>query len=193
MKRPTLALVALLAAAVALAACGGGDDGGGEAAADHNEADVAFARGMIPHHRGAVEMARLAATRAQSPEVKELAARIEAAQDPEIATMTGWLNAWGEEVDGGGGHAGMGGTSEGEGMGGTPEEETARLEAASGPEFDRTFLEAMTEHHRGAIEMAETEIAEGRFPDAKALATRIRDSQRAEVEEMERLLAAVPA
>lgn len=49
-------------------------------ATDHNAADVAFAQQMIPHHRRALSMAKLADTRAQSPAIKTLAAQIEAAQ-----------------------------------------------------------------------------------------------------------------
>ncbi|GGZ91750.1 DUF305 domain-containing protein [Streptomyces echinoruber] len=66
----------------------------------HNAQDVTFAQGMIPHHRQAVAMADLAVSRAGSQEVKDLAARIRKAQDPEIATMSGWLKTWGETVPG---------------------------------------------------------------------------------------------
>ncbi|AOP47075.1 DUF305 domain-containing protein [Streptomyces lydicus] len=61
---------------------------------------MAFAKGMIPHHRQALEMAAAAATRAASPQVKEVAATIMKAQDPEITTLSGWLTAWGEPVPG---------------------------------------------------------------------------------------------
>jgi uncharacterized protein (DUF305 family) len=76
-----------------------------------------------------------------------------------------------------------------EGMGGmmTPEQMTA-LEQASGPEFDRMFLEMMVEHHRGAVEMAQTELDEGADPEAQALAQQIIDTQQAEITEMESLL-----
>jgi uncharacterized protein (DUF305 family) len=62
----------------------------------HNQADVMFARMMIPHHEQAIEMAKLAPTRANSTDVKALAAQIQAAQQPEINEMKGWLSAWGE-------------------------------------------------------------------------------------------------
>lgn len=65
---------------------------------EHNDADVAFAQNMIVHHRGALQMAELAATRAVSPEVTALAERIRAAQQPEIDTMTSWLQEWGAPV-----------------------------------------------------------------------------------------------
>ncbi|MFE0173647.1 DUF305 domain-containing protein [Streptomyces sp. NPDC059002] len=86
------------AAALALAACG--NDGGGtsapkdsvsasagDTAGAHNDQDVSFAQGMIPHHRQARQMARTAAGQASSAQVKELASRIEKAQDPEIRTI----------------------------------------------------------------------------------------------------------
>lgn len=158
------------------------------------DADVAFAQGMIPHHRQAVEMAELAAGRTENPQVLDLAARIGGAQEPEIAIMTSWLQEWGADVPaeddamGGMDHSGMdhGGMA---GMGGmmTPEQMTA-LEQTSGAEFDRMFLQMMVEHHRGAVEMAQTELADGTDPDALALAQEIADAQQAEITEMESLL-----
>jgi len=47
------------------------------------------------HHQQAVEMAELAADRAGSPELKDLAHRIRAAQDPEIESMTAWMEGVG--------------------------------------------------------------------------------------------------
>lgn len=55
---------------------------GDASGADFNDADVTFAQGMIPHHKQAVEMAKLAGDRAESQEVKDLAADIEAARTP---------------------------------------------------------------------------------------------------------------
>ena len=63
--------------------------------AGHNDADIAFAQRMIPHHAQAIEMAAMATTHATSPEVRELADNIKQAQQPEIDQMTGWLQTWG--------------------------------------------------------------------------------------------------
>ena len=175
-----------------------GTNSSGESA-EFNNADVTFVQGMIPHHRGALTMAQMADGRAEDPRVIDLANRIEAAQEPEIETMTGWLEEWGEplpeETDGGmggmdHGSMDMGGMDmSGMDMEGMSEQNMAALEAASGAEFDRMWLEMMIAHHRGAVEMAQTEIAEGGNPDAVALAEEIADSQAAEIEEMETLLA----
>ncbi|CAN5853427.1 MAG: DUF305 domain-containing protein [Ilumatobacteraceae bacterium] len=153
--------------------------------ASFNDADVAFAQGMIPHHQQAVEMAELALdpTREASAEVVDLATRIQAAQDPEIQLMTGWLDAWGQPMEMDMAEGDMGSM---EGM--MSEEDMAALAAASGTDFDRMWLEMMTAHHQGAVKMAETEQTAGMDPDAIALAGQIIAAQQAEIEEMRGLL-----
>ncbi|MFA0841344.1 DUF305 domain-containing protein [Streptomyces rochei] len=202
LMRRTAAVAAAGAAALVLAACGGNgdDDGsaghGGHAATasssapasasqgQHNAADVAFAKGMIPHHRQAVEMADLAPDRAQSAEVKKLAADIKKAQDPEIKTLSGWLTSWGEDVpaEGAMDHSmhDMGGMM--------TAEEMTELENASGKAFDTAFMEMMIKHHEGAVGMAKTEQADGAYGPAKKMAGEIIDSQSAEIEQMNQLL-----
>ncbi|MFF3677580.1 DUF305 domain-containing protein [Streptomyces sp. NPDC002120] len=197
--RRATAVAAAATAALVLAACGGnGDDNGsahnGHNAAspsssapaqqgDHNAADVAFAQGMIPHHRQAVEMAALAATRAESADVKKLAGEIKKAQDPEIETLSGWLTSWGEQIP-----------AEGEGHGGhdmsgvMPGEEMKQLESSSGKAFDTAFLTMMVKHHEGAVAMAKTEQSDGTYQPAKDMAGAIITSQSAEIARMNTLL-----
>jgi uncharacterized protein (DUF305 family) len=189
--RTTICAV-LAAATLVLAGCGDDDNAGdasGEAA--FNDADVAFAQGMIPHHQQAIEMSQLAQDRASNSAVKQLAADIEAAQGPEIETMTGWLEEWGEDVPStdddmeGMDHGDM---SDSEMPGMMSEQEMSDLEAATGVEFDQMFLTMMIDHHQGAVEMAATEQEEGAYPDAIALAEKIETDQKAEIEEMQGLL-----
>lgn len=185
-----LALVAMLA----LTACGsdnsGGSGGGdGSGGSDFNDADVTFAQSMIPHHEQAVEMAKMGKMQASSPEVKNLANKIESAQGPEIATLKGWLKDWASEES----DDSMGGMDHGSGMdrempGMMSDEDMAALEQATGAAFDKVFLTMMIEHHSGAIEMAQTEQADGKNADAKALAKKIETDQTAEISEMQKLL-----
>ncbi len=187
---------ALAVAALALtAACGSGTEttAGGTAAGTSpsastsafNPADVAFATGMIPHHAQALEMAEMARTSATDAEVKALAVEIEKAQDPEITTMTGWLKEWNAPVPSTGpGHSGSAGGHSGMGTGMMTADQMDTLDATTGPAFDRRWLERMTEHHEGAVEMARTELRDGQDPRAKALAEQIRAAQTAEIATM---------
>ncbi|MCX4855825.1 DUF305 domain-containing protein [Streptomyces canus] len=198
----TTRFAALTVSAVfALAACGGDDSGSAASspsvsaetsAGAHNAQDVSFAQGMIPHHQQAVEMAELADGRAASAQVKDLAARVEKAQGPEITTMTGWLKAWDEKVPEsmpGMDHSGMAGMDGMDGMAGMMDSaDMGKLKKASGKDFDSMFLTMMVEHHEGAVEMATTEKAKGEYKTATALAGDIVTAQNAEISEMKKLL-----
>ena len=185
MRRMFLALA--LSAALAFSACGRADDpvvedaGATTTAADEarNDADVEFAQGMIAHHQQAVEMSDMVLERGENAEVKALAQRIKDAQTSEIELMRGWLKDWGEDET----------SAEHEMPGQMSEEDMAKLEEASGAELDKMFLEMMIPHHESAIEMAETELEDGEFSDAKDLAQRVVDDQTAEIAEIKALLA----
>jgi uncharacterized protein (DUF305 family) len=58
-----------------------------------DDPDVAFAAGMLPHHEGAVEMAKIELKYGKDPEMLELARKIVAAQAAEITQMKKWLKA----------------------------------------------------------------------------------------------------
>ena len=193
-KIKTVKLIApLVALGLALTACGGDESDTGAASADHNDQDVTFATEMIPHHAQAVQMSEMALANAENQEVRDLAEDISAAQEPEIEQMSSWLEAWGEDVPdtgsgdmGGMDHGGMDGMEDMPGM--MSSDEMDELESASGSTFDEMFLSMMIEHHEGAIEMAQTEQADGENPDAIDLAETIEETQTAEIETMNELL-----
>ncbi|WP_432974181.1 DUF305 domain-containing protein [Dactylosporangium sp. CA-233914] len=199
---------AALTATVTLAACSDTAGSGGTPTAPtngsvsvnptFNNVDAMFVRMMIPHHEQAVQMAALAGTKATDPDVKQLAARISTEQKTEIATMKGWLAAWGQPTtmpSCPGMHCMPSGTMP-HGMmpSGMPtmpgmmsSADMAKLKAATGNDFDKLFLQMMITHHQGAITMAQAELAHGTNPDAKALAGRIVQTQQAEIVAMQRM------
>jgi len=200
-KFKTLTLAAALAASLGLAGCGTGSGTSGstmpmdhgssapmssmmpDANADHNQADIMFSQMMIPHHQQAVEMSDILLAKPGIPApVASLATRIKDAQTPEIKQMTGWLEGWNVPT--------MMSDHSGHGMGGMVDDDgIARLKAAQGTDAARLFLEQMTGHHEGAIDMAQQEIGSGKYPQTIQLARDIVKAQEAEITEMKELLA----
>ncbi len=65
---------------------------------EHEDPDVAFVLGMIPHHQGAIDMARIQLAAGSDPENMELARHIIADQQQEIDAMRAWLKERGIEI-----------------------------------------------------------------------------------------------
>lgn len=57
------------------------------------DVDTDFVRSMIPHHQGAIDMAKIVVTFGKDPKVRELAQNIIKAQEEEIKQMKAWLPA----------------------------------------------------------------------------------------------------
>lgn len=176
------------------------------------QADIDFMYGMIPHHAQALIMSRLAPENGASRSVQTLAGRIINAQGDEIALMKRWLEDRGQpvpeihihgiemmihmpEMEGGHGHHGhhghhdMNDHSDMPGM--LTQSQLEELAAATGRDFDRTFLEFMIEHHKGAIIMVDTLFAaDGAAADREMfdLASGINAEQVTEIERMQQML-----
>lgn len=196
-KRSIGLAAAGLTAVLTVAGCGSGADGsqsmggmnghGTSSAAStpsgsaSRAGDVMFAQMMIPHHQQAIEMADLALANAStSADVKGLAQQIRAAQDPEITTMHGWLREWGAPTSAAATDHGTNGMMS--------EQDMASLKAAEGAEFNRTWLEMMIEHHRGAVTMAQDVLSSTEDAAVASLARAIVDGQKREIATMQGVL-----
>ena len=82
----------------------------------------------------------------------------------------------------------MEGMDHGSGSGMMTSQDMDSLMSLSGAEFDRQWLTMMIEHHQGAVEMAEKEIADGSNDEAVAMARTIVETQNAEISRMQQLL-----
>jgi uncharacterized protein (DUF305 family) len=180
MRRILLALVA----AILLAACsqGGQEQGTAPATPAPNDADVTFTQNMIPHHQQAIEVAELVESHTDRPELRKLADGIVTSQHQEITQMQGWLRGWDKPA------APMEGMDHGAGTempGMMSEADMSHLMEATGAEFDVAFVEMMTAHHQGAIDMANTGLKDGSLPEVRQLAQQIIDTQQKEIEQLE--------
>lgn len=173
---PRLTILAAILVAALLAGCGTQQGPAG------NDAEEGFLQGMVPHHRSAVDMARVAQTEAQSGFVKGLARDIVTSQTAEIAQMgrihQRLFNAPLEPSMGG--HMALGLSAEQAGMG---HMDGARAIRGKKP-FDRAFVDEMIPHHQGATRMAEAVLRRTQDAELRRLAEGIVAAQRREIAEM---------
>lgn len=140
--------------------------------------EVGFMSMMIAHHQSATEMTQWILERTENPEITGAAQTIIEEQETEIAQMTGWLQEWyGQEPD-----AEMMGMMD-EMMGGMMQ----TMMDAGDP--DRAFLEGMSEHHDGAIDMAQLALFQSTHPELRTLAQNIIVAQAEEIAQFQTWLA----
>lgn len=145
-------------------------------------------QGMISHHAQALAMTALLPSRTAREEMRLMARRIELSQADEIAAMRRWLEVHGETVpDVQTHHAHDSALMPGM----LTSEEMGRLEAATGAQFDRLFLEFMIKHHDGALVMVSELFSTpgaGEEPDIFAFASDVDADQRIEIDRMSAML-----
>jgi uncharacterized protein (DUF305 family) len=138
--------------------------------------DKAFIDAMVPHHQGAIEMARVALKNAEHAEIKELSRNIISSQQAEIEELKAIKK---EEF--GTSNVPMEMSPEqmrGMGMMMDPQRLSKR------EPFDEAFIDSMIPHHQSAIEMAEVAYEKSKNPRIKELAENIMSAQKREIEQM---------
>lgn len=145
-----------------------------------NDADVAFAKGMLPHHVGAVDMAQVQLKYGKDETMRQLAKDIIAAQQAEIEQMKNWIAAHPDSPK-------QPNTAQMQqayhhSMQSMHEEMMAGIQD-SNP--DMAFAKGMLPHHQGAVAMAEVQLKYGKDESMRQLAQQIIDAQQAEIELMQ--------
>lgn len=180
----TLPVLAIFLGLV-LNACGGADasspDASTEAGSAGNATDAAFVVGMLPHHEGGVALGQMAAEKGVDPKIRELGKSIEQAQTREASTLRDLVEQFGADSP-----MMAGPIAEREKI------DMEELQAASGPAFDRLWLDVISGHHVAAIQMAEIERAGGTSPEAQQLATAIIETQSEELTQFNDLVSQMP-
>lgn len=132
--------------------------------------DIRFAQLMMDHHQMALDMARQQFASGKNARVRAEAQKVIAAQQKEIALMTGWVRKWTGKVY-------------------IPN--TMPMVLTGNVNTDRWFLTEMIPHHQGAIEMSKLVPARSGSSEVKKLALSIIKAQTAEINTYKALLKTV--
>ena len=151
----------------------------------YNDPDTAFAKAMLGHHRGAVEMAKIQLKYGTDEEMRQLAQEIIAAQQVEIDILNKWLASHPDTAK--------------------PKPNTESMQQAyarsmdvlngemvlgiANPVPDMAFARGMLPHHIGAVEMANIQLKYGTDEEMRQLAQDIIDSQQIEIARMQQWIA----
>lgn len=155
----------------------------GPADADY---DLRFIDAMIPHHEGAVVMAKDLAQKTKRPELQKLAKEVIDAQAQEIAQMQQWREDWYPKAPATpmAWHGAMNHM-----MAMSPEQiKLMRMDMDLGKadaEYDLRFIQAMVPHHQAAVTMAQDVAQKTKRPELQKLAKAIIVSQQAEIAQMQ--------
>lgn len=137
--------------------------------------DVAFATGMIAHHQGAIDMAKIQLKYGKDSEMRALAENIIKAQQIEITQMQTWLSK--HKDDKAPTNTAM------------PEMDMkshdAMMQGIMDSDPDVAFAKGMIPHHQGAIDMANTELKMGKDKEMLQLAKQIKSAQDPEIKQMQ--------
>ena len=155
----------------------------------YNDPDTAFAKGMLGHHRGAVEMAKIELKYGTDEAMRQLAQDVITAQQAEIDVLNKWLASHPDAAK--------------------PKPNTVAMQQAyaksmenmhgemtlgvADPVPDMAFARGMLPHHIAAVDMAKVQLEYGTDEEMRQLAQDIIDTQQTEIDMMKNWIAALEA
>jgi uncharacterized protein (DUF305 family) len=152
---------------------------------DDEQYDLRFIDSMIPHHQGAIAMAKEVLEKTKRPEMKQLAEAIITAQNLEIERMQQWRKSWYTKASD---TPIMWSSQMNHSMPMTDEHMSNMMMnmnlGDADDEFDLRFINAMIPHHEGALIMAKDALTKTKRSEIKQLAEGILSSQQKEIDEM---------
>ncbi|MGQ0843387.1 MAG: DUF305 domain-containing protein [Sporichthyaceae bacterium] len=170
---------------LSLGACGGPEGSAvatptAAAAAIFNQADVDFAVAMSMHRSQGFGLAEIAEQRSRDAALRGIVARMRATDARAVDDIAGWLKDWagfGAEVP----HVHKDGPQPGV----IAEEKVSRLRGTSAGRFDDVLRATIAAHRRAALPLLERQLAEGRSPQARAMAEELTTVYRSELAKLQ--------
>ena len=152
---------------------------------EYNDPDAAFAKGMLGHHIGAVDMAEIQLKYGTDKEMRQLAQDIIDAQQAEIEQMQAWLASYPDAAEATPDTKAMQ-QAYADGMDAMHDEMMAGI---ADPNPDMAFARGMLPHHVGAVDMAKVQLKYGKDAEMRKLAQAVIDAQQSEIEQMQNWIA----
>ncbi|WP_298808605.1 DUF305 domain-containing protein [uncultured Psychrobacter sp.] len=155
----------------------------------YNDPDTAFAKGMLGHHRGAVEMAKIELKYGTDEAMRQLAQDVITAQQAEIDVLNKWLASHPDAAKPKPNTVGMQ-QAYAKSMENMHGEMTLGV---ADPVPDMAFARGMLPHHIAAVDMAKVQLEYGTDEEMRQLAQDIIDNQQTEIDMMKNWIAALEA